>query len=462
MEKIRKTLIGDRVFYRTVATLVVPVIIQNAITNFVSLLDNVMVGQVGTLQMSGVAIANQLFFVFYLCVFGGISGAGIFTAQFYGAGDDEGVRNTFRFKIVTVVALLAVALVVFLCWGGNLVSRYLTDTSDPAAVEATLGYSLEYIRIILWGLLPYSISCCYAGTLRETGETMLPMKASLAAVLTNLCGNYILIYGHLGFEAMGVRGAAIATVLSRFVELFILVFVTHRNKLRFRFLEGAWRTMAVPGALTKAIMLRGMPLLLNECLWAIGQAKLSQLYSIRGLSVIAAFNISNTVADLFNVVFLSMGNAVAIMIGQALGANEYERAKREVWQLIALSVGCCVIMGSLLAIFSNIIPRLYNTPVDVRALAGRFLRISAAFMGVNAFANSSYFALRSGGKTLITFLFDSGFSWAVCVPVAAALIYWTNASISLIYAAVLATSILKCIFGFILIRKGVWIQNIVA
>ena len=209
-------------------------------------------------------------------------------------------------------------------------------------------------------------------------------------------------------------------------------------------------------------MLRGMPLLLNECLWAIGQAKLSQLYSMRGLSVIAAFNISNTVADLFNVVFLSMGNAVAIMIGQALGANEYERAKREVWQLIALSVGCCVIMGSLLAIFSNIIPRLYNTTVDVRALAGRFLRISAAFMGVNAFANSSYFALRSGGKTLITFLFDSGFSWAVCVPVAAALIYWTNASISLIYAAVLATSILKCIFGFILIRKGVWIQNIVA
>ena len=209
-------------------------------------------------------------------------------------------------------------------------------------------------------------------------------------------------------------------------------------------------------------MLRGMPLLLNECLWAIGQAKLSQLYSIRGLSVIAAFNISNTVADLFNVVFLSMGNAVAIMIGQALGANEYERAKREVWQLIALSVGCCVIMGSLLAIFSNIIPRLYNTTVDVRALAGRFLRISAAFMGVNAFANSSYFALRSGGKTLITFLFDSGFSWAVCVPVAAALIYWTSASISLIYAAVLATSILKCIFGFILIRKGVWIQNIVA
>lgn len=462
MEKIRKTLIGDRAFYKTVAALVVPVIIQNAITNFVSLLDNIMVGQVGTLQMSGVAIANQLFFVFYLCVFGGISGAGIFTAQFYGAGDNDGVRNTFRFKIITVLALLAVALVVFLGWGEELVSMYLTDTSDPAASAETLGYALDYIQVILWGLLPYAISCCYSGTMRETGETVLPMVASLAAVLTNLAGNYILIYGHLGFEAMGVRGAAIATVISRFVELFILVFATHRSKLRFRFIEGAWRTLAVPGPLAKAIIVRGMPLLVNECLWAMGQAKLSQLYSIRGLSVIAAFNISNTVADLFNTVFLSMGNAVAIMIGQALGANENERAKREVWQLMALSIACCFVMGSLLALFSPFIPRLYNTTDAVRSLATEFLLITAAFMAVNAFAHASYFTLRSGGKTFITFLFDSVFSWVVCVPVAAAMIYWTGASITLIYATVMATSLIKCVLGYILIRKGVWIHNIVS
>ena len=246
MQKVRQTLIGDRAFYKNVAGIVVPVIIQNAITNFVSLLDNVMVGQVGTLQMSGVAIANQLFFVFYLCVFGGISGAGIFTAQYAGANDDEGIRYTFRFKILIVAALLALALAIFLGWGKNLVSLYLTDTSNPQAVADTLGYSLEYIHIILWGLLPYAVSCCYSGTLRETGETMLPMFASLAAVFTNLCGNYILIYGHLGLPALGVRGAAIATVTSRFVELFILVFVTHRHKLRFRFIEGAWRSMAIP------------------------------------------------------------------------------------------------------------------------------------------------------------------------------------------------------------------------
>lgn len=462
MQKIRQTLVGDRAFYKNVAGIVVPVIIQNAITNFVSLLDNVMVGQVGTLQMSGVAIANQLFFVFYLCVFGGISGAGIFTAQYAGANDDEGIRYTFRFKILTVAALLALALTIFLGWGKNLVSLYLTDTSDPQAVADTLGYSLEYIHIILWGLLPYAVSCCYAGTLRETGETMLPMFASLAAVFTNLCGNYILIYGHLGLPALGVRGAAIATVASRFVELFILVFVTHRHKLRFRFIEGAWRSMAIPKNLSLAILRRGSPLIVNECLWSIGQAMLTQLYSVRGLSVVASFNISNTVADLFNVVFLSLGSATAIMIGQALGANEIDRAKREVWHLASLSVGCCLVMGGLLAAVSPFIPYIYNTTDEVRSLASVLLRISAIFMPFNAFTNVMYFTMRSGGKTVLTFLFDSGSTWCLCIPIAAALVYWTAVPVTFVYTAVLATYILKGVIGLILIRKGVWIHNIVA
>lgn len=462
MQKIRQTLIGDRAFYKNVASIVVPVIIQNAITNFVSLLDNVMVGQVGTLQMSGVAIANQLFFVFYLCVFGGISGAGIFTAQYAGANDDEGIRYTFRFKILTVAVLLALALTIFLGWGGNLVSLYLTDTSDPQAVADTLGYSLEYIHIILWGLLPYAVSCCYSGTLRETGETMLPMFASLAAVFTNLCGNYILIYGHLGLPALGVRGAAIATVASRFVELFILVFVTHRHKLRFRFIEGAWRSMAIPKNLARAILRRGSPLIVNECLWSIGQAMLTQLYSVRGLSVVASFNISNTVADLFNVVFLSLGSATAIMIGQALGANEIDRAKREVWHLSSLSVACCLVMGGLLAAVSPFIPHIYNTTEEVRSLASVLLRISAVFMPFNAFTNVMYFTMRSGGKTVLTFLFDSGSTWCLCIPIAAALVYWTSVPVTIVYTAVLSTYILKGIIGMILIRKGVWIHNIVA
>ena len=462
MQKIRQTLIGDRAFYKNVAGIVVPVIIQNAITNFVSLLDNVMVGQVGTLQMSGVAIANQLFFVFYLCVFGGISGAGIFTAQYAGANDDEGIRYTFRFKILIVAAMLALALAIFLGWGKNLVSLYLTDTSDPQAVADTLGYSLEYVHIILWGLLPYAVSCCYAGTLRETGETMLPMFASLAAVFTNLCGNYILIYGHFGLPALGVRGAAIATVASRFVELFILVFVTHRHKLRFRFIEGAWRSMAIPKNLARAILRRGSPLIVNECLWSIGQAMLTQLYSVRGLSVVASFNISNTVADLFNVVFLSLGSATAIMIGQALGANEIDRAKREVWHLSSLSVACCLVMGGLLAAVSPFIPHIYNTTEEVRSLASVLLRISAVFMPFNAFTNVMYFTMRSGGKTVLTFLFDSGSTWCLCNPIAAALVYWTSVPVTIVYTAVLSTYILKGVIGMILIRKGVWIHNIVA
>lgn len=461
MRNLRRLLVGDRTFYRSVLAIVLPVIVQNSISGFVSLLDNIMVGQVGTVEMSGVAIANQLMFVFNICVFGGVSGAGIFGAQFAGARDDEGMRSTFRFKIWTCALLVAIALTVFGGWDRQLVKLYLSDGSDPVAAAETLRHGLAYLHVMLWGIVPYSLSCCYSGTLREMGETMLPMKASIAAVLTNLTGNYVLIFGHFGCPALGVEGAAIATVISRFVELGIIIWGVQRNKIRFWFMRGAWRTLKVPAKLAKQILVKGTPLLLNECCWAMGQAALLQQYSARGLSVVAAFNISNTVGELFSVVFLSMGSAVAIIIGQALGANETERARREVWYLVALSVASCFVMGGLLAAVSPLIPRLYNTTREVRHLATLFLCASAACMPLHAFSHCSYFTLRSGGKTGITFLFDSVFSWVVSVPLAYVLVHWTGLPIYWVYPAVLSADLIKCVIGHVLLQRGVWVHNIV-
>lgn len=461
MQNLRSVLVGDRAFYKAVLSIVTPIIVQNAITNFVSLLDNVMVGQVGTVQMSGVAIANTLLFVYTLCIFGAISGAGIFGAQFAGAGDHEGVRASFRYKILVSALLLMLALVVFIWLGEPLIRLYLTDPSDPQATQATLQHGLAYLRIMLWGLLPLTLSTCYAGTLRETGETILPMVASIAAVLTNLCGNYVLIFGHFGFPALGVEGAAIATVISRYVELAVILLTVHRHPDRFPAFCGAWRTMKIPRRLFVDITLKGMPLLVNECFWSTGQAFLAQLYSVRGLLVVAGFNISNTVVNLFSTVYLSMGNAAAILVGQALGADEPARAKKTAWQIIALNVEACVALGVITVLVAPLIPRFYNTTDEVRALASTFIRTNACFMPVFAFAHCTYFVLRSGGKTLVTFLFDSAFSWVVCVPVAAALIYLTALPMQTIYALVLSLDIIKCLLGYAFVKKGVWIHNIV-
>ena len=145
----------DRAFYRRILSVAMPIIIQNGITNFVSMLDNVMVGQVGTVPMSGVAIVNQLLFVFNLCVFGAVSGAGIFTAQFYGSDDSEGVRYTFRFKLLIGLLLTAAGVAVFTLGGKGLIGLYLEGDGDLTAAAATMEYGWNYLIVMLWGLLPY-------------------------------------------------------------------------------------------------------------------------------------------------------------------------------------------------------------------------------------------------------------------------------------------------------------------
>ena len=234
MQKHRK-FIGDKRFYLMVLGVAMPIMIQNGITNFVSLLDNIMVGQVGTEQMSGVAIVNQLLFIYNLCIFGGVSGAGIFTAQYFGQGNDEGVRNTFRFKLWIGVILTAAAITIFLGAHEPLIRLYLTGDQGSQDMNATLAYGISYMKVMLVGLPPFLFVQLYASTLRECGETMLPMKAGITAVFVNLIFNYILIYGKFGAPQLGVVGAAVATVLSRYVEMAIVLIRTHGNKEKYRF-----------------------------------------------------------------------------------------------------------------------------------------------------------------------------------------------------------------------------------
>jgi len=460
--KFRNTFIGDRKFYTTVFVLLLPLIVQNAISHFVNLLDNIMIGQVGTPQMSGVAIANQLMFVFNLTIFGGLSGAGIFSAQFFGAGDNEGLRYTVRFKLLTAAVTLAVAIAVFLTCGDQLISMYLTGEGDAVERAAMLKYGRSYLYIMLWGLLPFALSQVYGGTLREMGETLLPMKASLAGVITNLCLNYILIYGKFGFPTLGVDGAAIATVISRFVELAIIIVYVHRSPDRFQFIEGLYRSIRIPKGLTFNIIKKGVPLLVNELFWSLGMSTLMQLFSTRGLSVVAALNITSTITNLFNVVVYSMGSAVAVMVGQALGANDILRAKQTAWRLIFFNVCTCIVVGGVLIVLSPVIPYIYNTTDEVRMLATRFMQTSAMYMGVNAVSHCAYFTMRSGGKAFITFLFDSVYTWAILVPFTYILTYFTTLDILILYPVCYSADIIKCIVGIIVVRSGYWAQNMVS
>lgn len=454
--------IGDKAFYKMVLAIAVPIMIQNGITNFVGLLDNIMIGRVGTEPMSGVAIVNQLIFVYNLCLFGGVSGAGIFTAQYFGQKNQEGIRQTVRFKIwiVAVITLITTGLFVFA--GDRLIQFYLQGEGTAQGAAATLHYGKQYLWIMLTGLLPFMMVQVYSSTLRECGQTMLPMKAGIVAVGINLVLNYILIYGKFGFPALGVQGAAIATVISRYVEAAIILLHTHRHKEQNPFVVGLYSTLKVPGNLAKKILVKGMPLLLNETLWAAGVAVLTQCYSIRGLNVIAAQNISNTISNVFNIVFIALGDSVAIIVGQLLGAGRMKEARDQDNKLIAFSVFCCTCVALAMLAMAPLFPMLYNTEADVRELAKYFIMISAIFMPQNAFLHASYFTLRSGGKTIVTFLFDSVFIWCVSVTIAFTLSRFTTLPVTAVLIFVQLGDIIKCIIGFVLVKKGVWLQNIVA
>lgn len=458
--KINK-FIGDKAFYSRLFAVMIPILVQTLITNFVNLLDNIMVGQVGTEQMSGVAIVNQLFFVYNLCIFAGVAGAGIMTAQYFGKGDIKGVADTFRAKFIISLVSCTLFMLAFHFADRTLISLFIHEGGESFDMASTLGFGRAYLSVMLFQMLPFAFEQVYVGTLRETNLARVPMLAGIAAVFVNLILNYILIFGKLGFRPMGVVGAAIATVIARYVECAIIVVWTHLHSEEAPFIVGVYRTLRVPSALAKQIFVLGIPLLINELLWAGGMTTLNQCYSMRGLEVVSAVSISSTVSNLFFCAFISMGNSIAILVGQVLGSGDLERAVDEDRKLIAFSVCLCACVGVVMFLLAPVFPQIYNTTDGVKALAVKLLKIGGLLLPLNGFTNACYFTLRSGGKTIITFLFDSVYLWVLCIPLAFVLSRFTALPIIPMYIVVQAMELVKCTLGFILVKNRTWVRDLV-
>ena len=450
--------IGDRRFYRRALTVALPIMLQNTVTNFVNLLDNIMVGQTGTASMSGVAVVGQLFFIFNLIIFGTVSGPGIFCAQFWGAGQEKSFKAAFRYKLATSMIMCLVYMGVLCLAGRTLIGLYITGGAEETAQVAA--YAEGYLRVMLWGMIPYAVAMAYATTLREAGHAVVPMVASWSAVGVNLALNWVLIFGHLGAPAMGVQGAALATVISRFVELGVCVIWSHRHKDQVLFTRHMLEGAPMPRALLADMFRRSMPLLANEALWCLGTATLTQIYSTRGITVMAAMSIALVLFDVFTAVAFSVGSTIGILVGQELGAGLTEQAVDTDRKLLALGVALSAVIALVMAGASWIFPRFYNTTGEVRSLAAALIRIMAAVLPLDCFANGSYFTMRSGGKTLVTFLFDSCFAWVVNVPVAWVLAHCTDLGILAVYTLSVSTVIIKCVIGGVLVHRRYWVNTL--
>ena len=456
-----KAYIGNKAFYATVLSVAFPIMIQNGVSNFVSLLDNLMIGSLGTNAISGVAISNQLMFVYFLLIFGATAGVGIFTAQYHGMGDTKGVRFTFRAKLIINVILSVAAIAVLYLFSDALIEMFLKGEGAVEDAEETLQIGKKYMDVMLVGLFPIAITNAYAGTLRDTGQTKVPMIASIIAIFVNLVGNFLLIYGYLGLPAMGATGAAVATVISRFVEMLVLAVYTSSHSKEHPFIIGAFKGFTVPGKLMGKFMLKSLPLMLNETLWAAGQTFMNQCYSYRSLNALAAGNIESTIWGLLGVAFLAMGEAVGILVGQTLGSGDIEKAKGDAKKFRAFNIVCGAVFGCMMVLISPLFPMLYNTSDEVRHMATMFIIICGGFMPVMAYTHATYFTIRSGGNTLITFIFDSCYVWMIAVPVAYCLSRFTNMDVVYMLLIVQSLEIIKGIIGGAMALSGIWAKNIV-
>jgi len=456
-----KKYIGTKEFYRSTLALALPIMIQNGISSFVSLLDNLMIGRVGDNALSGVAICNQFLFVFFLVLFGATAGVGIFTAQYHGNGDVEGVRYTFRFKLVVNSLLTIGCILVLSRFAEPLIGLYLKGEGKPEDAAEILKIGKEYMSIILIGMIPIGITNSYAGTLRDIGETRVPMRASLAAIFVNLIGNFILIYGYLGAPKMGASGAALATVISRFVEVSILVIYTAVRSDRYPFIKGAFRHFHVPLRLAGTFVLKSLPLMMNETLWSLGMTFLNQCFSFRSLDAVAALNIESTIWNLLGVAFLAMGEAVGIIVGQKLGKGELEEAQITARRLILFTVVCGAVFSVFMLIVAPFFPMLYKSSAEVKAMATKLIIIYGALMPVYAFTHASYFTIRSGGRTGLTMIFDSCFVWIVTVPAAYILSRFTQLGIIPMVLIVQSLEIIKACIGGFMVHKNIWVRNLV-
>ena len=456
-----KSILGDRAFYRRTLSIAVPLFLQNVITNFVSLLDNLMVGQLGTLPMSGVAVVNQLLFVYTLVSFGTCTGTGIFTAQYYGRGDMEGIRYTLRFKVITSILFSGLFIGAFLLWDDVLINLFLTGEGSAADAAGILNSGKEYLFVMLFGLLPFSLSAAYATTLRECGETLVPMISSFAAMFCNLILNYILIFGHFGAPAMGVVGAAIATVISRYFEMAIVVVWAHSHKQKFPFIQGLYRTLRIPGKLMKQMMAKVTPLILNEAFWSTAITFQNQCYSTCGLAVVSALNIVTTLSNMATVAASAIGNTVGILMGQMLGASRPAKEVRsENRKLMSFAFVIGAVVGVFMACCAIFFPNLYNTSQEIRDLAAAMILVTALTKAFQSYHMSVFFTIRSGGLVFWTMLYDCGYLWILVVPLTFVVCHFSGLPFLAIYAISLLPELTKCIFGACLLRKTRWVKNL--
>jgi putative MATE family efflux protein len=448
---------GPLSFYKEALRVALPVMFQQLIMSLVSLVDNFMVAGLGDVKMAAVNVANQINFIYFV-VLGALCGAGgIYLAQFNGAHDEKGMQQAYRFKILMSLFVSGVYFVMLWVFPERLIAMM---TMGNIAQEEIIYYGTQYLKLISFTLFPIAISTALGTAFREIGTPTVPLIISVISTLINTSGNWIFIYGNLGSPRLEVNGAALSTIIARFVEMAAFLVYVRIKRPDFFVPASAWLRVKIP--LMKQILSRSGMMLLSETTWVVSETVVTALYNSRGgAEVVAGMAAGWTIANIFTLIFGGIYAATAVVIGGVLGAGKLDEARNRARWLQSGSLVMGIILGIGASLSTALIPIVFgNLSDDARQVTAGLIFVIAAYLPIWTVLNAQFAISRAGGDTALGMYVDVSVNILLFVPAAIALTVLTDMGPVMMFALVKSTDIVKYGIARWRLKKERWVRNL--
>lgn len=456
MDRRLKGLFSDKVFFTAVFKIALPIVIQNFIASSLNMVDTVMIGKVREAKiesLAAVGIANQYFFFFNLIIFGLYSGCCIFISQYWGKEDRKNIKRVLGVSLISGSIIAVIFTIIGLIAPNFIISLFNKDTK-------VIALGVEYLRIVVISYIFTAISFAFSFACRSVRQATIPMFVSLIALFTNTILNYALIFGKFGMPVMGVKGAALATLISRVIETTVLLIIIYTKSdilngkikelmdFNIEFIKHIYKTIS--------------PVIINETLWSLGMLVYAMSYGVIGKEAVAAVQICNTVQNLFYVVITGISNSCAVMIGNIIGYGDKDKGIDYSFKFSIFGTFVGLILGIALIILSPPIVRFFNVDSNVYSASIGILNIMGITMAIKVFNRILVVGiLRGGGDTKFSMYLEVGTVWFVGVPLALLGSYVFKVSLNILFILITMEEVVKFFIGLPRVISKRWVKDLV-
>ncbi len=447
-------MIESKGLYKTLTRVALPIALQSLIASSLNLIDNLMVGSLGEVELAAVGLSTQVYFVYWGVIFGFTSGSSAFMAQFWGKQDPHNIRRVTGFAITVCLGVsmfFFIPAVIF----PEYILRIFTDIPD------VIELGKDYVRVGSICFLTLSITVPFTAALRTTHQTAIPLKISTIAFSANTFFNYVFIFGNFGAPELGVKGAALATVISRVIELVLILYVIfgRKNVIAGKVSEFFdWHR-----ALLVRILSTAIPVMINETMWNMGMATYNAAYGRMGVTEFAAIQASSTLNSLFVLAIFSLADAVLILVGQKIGMGQVDYAFALAKRLLRIGVMVGVAAGGLLILTSQFIIRIFNFTPEGQHYDLLIICIYGIMMPLKVFNGLNIVGtFRCGGDTKFAMFLEIGSVWLIGVPLVFLGALYLALPVYFVVLMAQAEEIVKGILCWRRFRSKKWLNNLIS